>query len=67
MTVLNICSEQYHNIIMNTLIKRANELIERFLKENDIEPDQMGTDERNELANTCMVIARNEYKLGFIK
>lgn len=52
---------------MNTLIKRANELIERFLKENDIEPDQMGTDERNELANTCMVIARNEYKLGFIK
>lgn len=52
---------------MNTLIKRANELIERYLKENDIEPDQMGTDERNELANTCMVIASNEYKLGFIK
>lgn len=52
---------------METVVKRANEIIDRWLNENGVVPESMGKSELDELANIAMTIATNEYKLGFIK
>lgn len=52
---------------MKTVVKRANEIIDRWLNENNVMPESMGKSERDELAKIAMTIATNEYKLGFIK